>query len=211
MAGHDIRGPSPYDSDSNTDDVLEYFEYIREAAQRLVSGNIGPVDYEDVAQEVSIKLWLISQRQVISSPKTYARKVLRTVMVDMLRKYKPHLYQSLPTDEEDEILEGHLMIMADVEQDNPEVIVEQEEALEELMAKVLSVVCELHPRQQHAAVCTLKDRIDNLLPFVEALQEKDIDFDLEWPTEKTERQRLQASYAPVKRKFAQAMSISSAG
>ncbi len=79
------------------------------------------------------------------------------------------------------------------------------------MAKVLSVVCELHPRQQHAAVCTLKDRIDNLLPFVEALQEKDIDFDLEWPTEKTERQRLQASYAPVKRKFAQAMSISSAG
>src|ERR1700694_3330174 len=126
MGPSDSPGPSPYDSDSGIDDVLEYFEYIREAAQRLVSGNIGPVDYEDIAQEVSIKLWLISQRQVIASPKTYARKVLRSVMVDMLKKYKPHLSQPLPTNEDNEISEGQLMIMADVEQENPEVIVEQE-------------------------------------------------------------------------------------
>ncbi len=121
-----ISGPSLHDSDEGTEECIEvYYPLILALAKKEVSGNIGPVDYEDVAQEVSIKLWLISQRQVISSPKTYARKVLRTVMVDMLRKYKPHLYQSLPTDEEDEILEGHLMIMADVEQDNPEVIVER--------------------------------------------------------------------------------------
>jgi DNA-directed RNA polymerase specialized sigma24 family protein len=211
MGPSNLPGPSPYDSDSSADDVLEYFEYIREAAQRLVSGNIGPVDYEDVAQEVSLKLWLISQRQVIGSPKTYAMKVLRTVKVDMLRKYRPNLYQSLPTDEEDEILEGHLMIMADVEQENPEVIVEQEEAFGELMAIVLGVVCELRPRQQQATVCTLKDRIDNLIPLVDALREKNIETDLEWPAEKTDKQRLYASYAPVRRKLAQAMSISSVG
>ena len=120
----------------------------------------------------------------------------------MVRKFKPHLYQALPVDEDGEIQEDNLVVIPGAELGDPEAILEEKEAVEELMGELVDVVSELRPRQMHSTICTLKDRVDDLLQFVDALQEKGIESELQWPLGTTERQRLQASYSPAKRKVA---------
>ena len=209
MTAPDIRGPSPYDSDPGINQCVEkYFPLILALARMEAPNNIGPVDYEDVAQEAFIKLLLIVDKQPIKSPKAYIRRIVHTVVVDMVRKFKSHQYQALPVDGEGEIQEGCLIVTPSAELDNPETILEEKEAVDELMEELMEVLSDFHPRQMYATVCTLRDRVDDLIQLVDALQENGIDSNLQWPQEKPEKQRLQASYAPAKRKIAQGMNIS---
>ena len=207
MMVSNLPGPSPYDNDSGIDEMLEYYEYILAVTWRHVPSNIGPVDSEDVAQEAFMKLWIISQKQPIENPKAYIRRIVHTVLIDMIRKFKPHLYQALPVDEDGEIQEGNLVAIPGAGLGDPETILEEKEAVEELMRELVEVVSELRPRQMHSTICTLKDRVDDLIQFIDALQENDIDSELDWPLEKAERQRLQASYSPAKRKLASNMAV----
>ena len=202
MTVSNLPGTSPYDNDSGIDEMLEYYEYILAVTWRQVPSNIGPIDSEDVAQEAFMKLWIISQKQPIENPKAYIRRIVRTTVVDMVRKFKPHLYQALPVDEDGEIQEGNLVVIPGAELGDPEAILEEKEAVEELMGELVDVVSELRPRQMHSTICTLKDRVDDLIQLVDALQEKGIESELQWPLGTTERQRLQASYSPAKRKVA---------
>ncbi len=201
MTVSNLPGPSPYDNDLGIDEMLEYYAYILAVTWRQVPSNIGPIDSEDIAQETFMKLWIISQKQHIENPKAYIRRIVHTAVVDMVRKFKPHLYQALPGDEDGEIQEGNLVIPG-AELGDPETILEEKEAVEELMGELVDVVSELRPRQMHSTICTLKDRVDDLIQFVDALQEKGIETELQWPLGTTERQRLQASYSPAKRKVA---------
>src|SRR5437588_486708 len=73
--------------------------------------------------------------------------------------------------------------------------------------EMVDVVSELRPRQMHSTICTLKDRVDDLIQLVDALQEKGIESELQWPVIKADRQRLQASYSPAKRKVASFMGV----
>ncbi len=207
MSSSDLPDPSPYESDSGTGDMLEYFQYIHVVAQRYVSFSIGPIDSDDVAQEAWIKFWLIYQKQPIESPKAYIRRIVFTVIADFVRKYKPHLFQALSSDEHGELREGHLINAEESELRNPETIVEQQQSLDETMKKLVGAVAELPPRQKQSAVCALKERVDDLLQFVEALQENAIDSELDWPMEKVERQRLQASFSHARRSIAHNMHI----
>jgi len=202
MTVSNLPGTSPYDNDSGIDEMLEYYEYILAVTWRQVPSNIGPIDSEDVAQEAFMKLWIISQKQPIENPKAYIRRIVHTAVVDMVRKFKPHLYQTLPVDEDGEIQEGNLVVIPSAELGDPETILEEKEAVEELMGELVDVVSELRPRQMHSTICTLKDRVDDLIQLVDALQEKGIESELQWPLGTTERQRLQASYSPAKRKVA---------
>ena len=202
MTVSNLPGTSPYDNDSGIDEMLEYYEYILAVTWRQVPSNIGPIDSEDVAQEAFMKFWIISQKQPIENPKAYIRRIVQTTVVDMVRKFKPHLYQAFPVDEDGEIQEGNLVVIPGAALGDPEAILEEKEAAEELMDELVDVVSELRPRQMHSTICTLKDRVDDLLQFVDALQEKGIESELQWPLGTTERQRLQASYSPAKRKVA---------
>jgi len=202
MMVSNLPGPSPYDNDLGIDEMLEYYAYILAVTWRQVPSNIGPIDSEDIAQETFMKLWIISQKQPIENPKAYIRRIVHTTVVDMVRKFKPHLYQALPVDEDGEIQEGDLVVIPGAELGDPEIILEEKEAVEELMGELVDVVSELRPRQVHSTICTLKDRVDDLIQFVDALQEKGIEAELQWPLGTTERQRLQASYSPAKRKVA---------
>jgi DNA-directed RNA polymerase specialized sigma24 family protein len=207
MEPSDISGLSPYSINPVADNMLEHFQYILYIAKRYVPSYIGPVDSDDVAQEASIKFWLICQKQTIESPKAYIRTIVYTVVADMVRKYKPQLYQALSTDEHGEILESYLINLEEAEQRNPERILELQESLHETMKKLVGAVTELPPRQQHSAVTTLKERIDDLLLFVDVLQENNINGDLERPIERVERQRLQASFSHAQRHIAHIMNI----
>jgi RNA polymerase sigma factor (sigma-70 family) len=206
MIESSFLGPSPYDSDPGIDEVEEYYEYILAVTRRQVPSNMGPIDSEDIAQEAFIKLWGVSRKQSIENPKAYIRRIVHTTVVDTLRKCK-FQYQAFPVDEDGEIQEGNLVVIPSAELRDPEAILEEKETLEELMGELVNVVSELRPRQMHSTICTLKDRVDDLLQFVDALQEKGIESDLQWPLGTTDRQRLQASYSPAKRKVASSIGV----
>ncbi len=199
--------PSPYESNTITDDMLEHFQYIRIVAQSYVLTSIGPIDSDDVAQEACIKFWLICQKQTIASPRAYIRRIVLTVIADSVRKYKPLLYQALAIDEHGEIFEDYLTNVDQAERSNPETILMEQESLDESMDKLMGAVTELPPRQQLATVTTLLGRVDDLLQFIEILQENNIDGELAWPVERIERQRLQASFPHARRNIAHAMNI----
>jgi DNA-directed RNA polymerase specialized sigma24 family protein len=209
MNTHDFSGPSAYDSDLGLNECVEkYYPLILALARNAAPANIGPVDYEDIAQDAFLKLLLISQKQSIESPKAYIRRIVHTVVVDMARKYKPHLCQAFSTDEDGEIQEGKLVGMSSAELRNPETILEEKEAVDERMQELVGAISAFHLCQRQAAVCTLRDRVDDLVQFVDALQTNGIDTELQWPQARSDRQRLQASYSPAKHKIAQCMSIS---
>ena len=208
MGTLDVRGPFEYDDDPDIDEFInKHVFYIQDLARKEFSQNIGPAERDDLVQDSLIKLWLISKRTTLTNPKAYIRRIVHTTVVDTLRKFKPHLYQALPVDDDGEIQEGNMVVIPRAELRDPEAILEEKETLEELMGELVNVVSELHPRQRYSAICTLKDRVDDLLQFVDALQEKGIESDLQWPLETIERQRLQASYSPAKRKVASSIGV----
>ena len=208
MTIQNTRGLSPYDSDSGSNEALEkYFPLILALARQEVPVSIGPVDSEDVAQEAFIKLLLSAKKQPIESPKAYIRKIVHTVKIDIARKYKPNLNQAFPTDENGEISEDSLSDVSGMGLNNPETLLEEEEAVEERMQEIVTAIATFHPRQRRATICTLRDRVDDLLQFVDALSTSGIDSEAQWPAPQPDRQRLQASYAPARRKIAQRMGV----
>src|SRR2546421_7058848 len=207
MSTSNLPCPLQHDSDPITDEMLEHFQYIRVVAQSHVLTSIGPIDSDDVAQEACIKFWLICQKQTIASPKAYIRRIVLTVIADSVRKYKSQLYQALTINEHGEIFEDYLTNVDQAERSNPETILVQQESLDESMDKLMGTVTELPPRQQLATVTTLWGRVDDLLQFIGALQENNIDSEVEWPTDRIERQRLQASFPHARRTIAHAMNI----
>ena len=199
-------GPSPYDMDTDVSESLErYFPLILSFARKVVPSNIGPVDSEDVAQEAFIKLMLNMAKRPIESPKTYIRRIIHTIVIDMIRKYKPHLHQTLSMSEDDELQEGNIIISIGLDENDPEAVFGEKEAAEEWMKKLVKAISTFPPHQRYATICTLRDRVDDLIQFTDALQKVGIDSELEWPSGKIERQRLQASYASARKRIAEMM------
>ena len=202
-------GPSPYDSDSDVEEILKKYDfYIRSLARQAVlrsfpvHQDVLDLEIDEVAQSSRIKLWRQLQKQPITHLRAYIRCLVHNESVNLIRQVRPSLYQALPIDEDGEIQEGNLVVIPGAELGDPETILEEKEAVEELLSELVDVVSELRPRQMHSTICTLKDRVDDLFQFVDALKEKGIESELQWPFGTIERQRLQASYSPAKRKVA---------
>src|SRR5437588_791827 len=137
--------PTTGESDIGSNECIEqYFPLVYTYARRAFPLNIGPFDSDDLAQEACVKLWLIARKHIIQSPKTYIRRVVQSVKVDMLRKYKTQTYQALPVDEDGE------------------------------------------------------------------LQARDIESEWQWPEDRVDHQRLQASYAHARRNIASHMHVEGA-
>ncbi|MFL5662123.1 MAG: hypothetical protein ACJ8BW_12345, partial [Ktedonobacteraceae bacterium] len=84
---------------------------------------------------------------------------------------------------------------------------EQDESFDELLNELLDAMADLHLRQRQASVCTLRERGDDLVGFVDALQGRGIESEWQWPEDKVDHQRLQASYAHARRKIASHMHV----
>jgi DNA-directed RNA polymerase specialized sigma24 family protein len=209
-------GPSPNDDDFETEKSREssessetYYPLFIALAWGFLPTSCGIVEYEDVAHEAFLKFWLLYDNQPIRSPKAYIRRIVYTVMIDMIRKYRPHFFQALPVDEDGELREGYLLTGSTVssDQNNPEWLVVEREELQERMAELMHALHNLHARQQAAAVCHLWKKVDDVLAMLDVLQKKGITCEWEWPAEPVERQRLQASFSPAKRNIAQSMGV----
>jgi hypothetical protein len=85
---------------------------------------------------------------------------------------------------------------------DPAYEVEQEEYLTNSLTQTVDEVLALPPCQQRAVICSLKDRIDNVLLLIETFGEHQVDIEqVSWPEERDERQKCRASLAVARKKL----------
>ncbi len=156
-------------------------------------------EIDDLAQQVRIKFWHALEEKEITYPKAYIRRIVNSEIVDMMRRLKlPPV--ALPEDEEGEIYAGKVLVTPSEEMADPAEVVEQQEAVTCRMREVAGAVVKLPVRQQHAMICTLRDRVDNLLLLMDAFERQGYDLKRwEWPEMKREKVLLQASLSYARR------------
>lgn len=206
MANDGFRGPSPFDSDAAVD---ESPEMLYSVVVTIVNGEhpdpIGPVGCDDMAHEVFMKVWLYQQTRPIYSLKSFVRRVLSNVRVDMQRKFKPSLYQDFPRDESGEVREDLLRpLVASRESDLEQIVIDGEQYAARVK-QFVNAVAELPPRQQASTVCTLRNRLDDWQRMTAALEARGVNPDQEWPTDPEEKRCLQASFSPAKLRIARSI------
>lgn len=206
MAIEGLRGPSPFDGDAAVD---ESPETLYSVVVTVVNGEhpdpIGPVGCDDMAHEVFMKVWLYQQTRPIHGLKSFIRRTLSNVRVDMQRKFKPSLYQEYPQDEFGEAREDLLRpLVVNGESDLEQIVIDGEQYTARA-GQLVNAVAELPPRQQSAAVSTLKTRLDDWQRMAAALEACGINAAVEWPDDPEEKRRLQASFSPARRNIARRM------
>src|SRR5262249_156096 len=137
------------------------------------SSNIGHPDVldleiDEIIQRVRIKFWRSLKAKEIEHPKAYLRTIVNNEFNDLGRKRQAPL--PLPTDEDGELYMGRVLLSESEGPADPAVEVEQEEAMNDLMELTTHIVIDLPPRMQHAMICHLQERVDNLILLTEAFE-----------------------------------------
>lgn len=201
---------SAYDSDPCIEEILEFCDpYIRRLALKKVPRNVCrrdtlDLDVDELAQKIRIKLWEMLQKQAIVNPRAYTNYIAFHQAVNMVRNYDGCL--SLQISEDGEIAKGCLVGRRE-EINNPEVMLEGQEILDELITEVADTIAEMHLHQQQATICRLKEKMDDFSRLAAALKTRNIDSGVEYSKESVARQKLQSSYPPAKRKLATRLGV----
>jgi hypothetical protein len=92
----------------------------------------------------------------------------------------------LPVDDDGELYRGNVIITQGEGMRDPAYEVEQEEYLTNSLTQTVDEVLALPSCQQRAVICSLKDRIDNVLLLIETFREHQVDIEqVSWPEERT--------------------------
>jgi len=114
-------------------------------------------------------------------------------------------YQSAPLDHRLFEDEDYVLFQGDIIREglqNSELEFEQKEAFEDYMTETIEAVLRLPPRQRYAMICSLKDKLDDVLPFIDALKNHNVDIErINWPEKKDELQSLRASLSIARKKL----------
>lgn len=188
--------------------LLEYDGYIVALARRCISQSAGSVnaamldlDADELAQMVRIKLWHVLEEREVVYLKPYIRRIINSEFIDMLRRRKPT--QPLPEDADGEISMGKIIAAASEGIADPAEVIEEQEEAEDRMEEIVDAVLELPRRQQHVMICTLRDRVDDPVPLIHALQSRQQDIHTwQWPQKKQDKQLLMASLSYARRNLA---------
>jgi RNA polymerase sigma factor (sigma-70 family) len=204
-------GPSTDDDDGDLtfDELVARHEaYIRLQAQKYVFRIFGFVegwkqDVDDVVQQTLFQLWLAYRRISIENFRAYARQIVRNETINLMRRYKRDIVQRLQKGDDGEIyLSNQIYLHSLDESSDPQSIVERQERQRELMVKVGDAVVDLPDCQREAMVCKLWEEIDEGLQIIEeALRKHGLETNKSWPEGKKEKQRLQSSLSPARRKL----------
>lgn len=185
--------------------LVEHDEYIVSLARKKVPrGRIHPDnvgdDIDELAQRIRIKLWLIARKQEITAARAYIRQIAATVSVDMVREQKPTL--ALPVNEEGECYEGKPLFTPRQEEQDPAALLAEEESLDDCMKLMAAGVLDLPPVQQQAMLYSLKQQINDLLPFLEILQEQGADIEgASMPADANQQRSLRTSLSIARKKM----------
>lgn len=207
MEDNGIRGPSSFDSDGAADESFDtLFPVIVSTVRRECATTvIGPVDCDDIVQEVSIRVWKYWLVRPILYPASFIQRVTHNFCIDLQRRWKPSLSQPFPEDDEGESLEDKLLWREASPEDDPEWYALNNEGATETTGQVADAIAGLSPRQQDAAICTLKDRAYEWSRMAAALEVRGINANMEWPPDPDEKRCLQASFSPAKLRIARSM------
>lgn len=195
-------------SDPYNDFLTQYDEYIRTVAskaipRRLFAREVLDLEIDDLAQSVRIKLWQTLERErPILNPKAYIYRIAYTGAIDILRRHK-HTFP-LALDEYGELVQDILLavLRQEGETQDPAYMLEEKETISEYIRQATELVLLLPRHQQLAILCWLKDLLEDIYPFTQALSERGINLEMvNWPKEKEELHRLKASVSIARKKL----------
>lgn len=206
MAISNLLGPSAFDSDPDAEELLKQHDaYIVDLARKKVPRNIVRPEMlhdeiDELSQRVRFKLWLSLRKKRIKNLRAYIRSVVYTEVINMVRQHQSTL--PLPLGEDGELYQGNIIATPSEGMQDPAYEIEQEEAIEDYTKETVEAVVNLPPRQQQAMICSLIDKIDDVLPLIDALRNHAINIEeVNWPEESDELQRLQASLSIARKKL----------
>ena len=196
---------------SNTNEWLEEYDlYIRSQARKYVNRkrnmlHVDMLDMEidDLAQQIRIRVWLVQQKTTIDNPKAYISRVAHNESVTMIRQLKP--VTSLPIDEEGELYQCESLFLSAMTED-PLSEIEQQEAEQYYRQEAAHAISDLPTRQRQAILCSLKDKVDDLLSWVNTCKDYNMDMDvIEWPEEGQALQSMRSSMSAARKKLRPAL------
>jgi hypothetical protein len=203
---------SAYDSDPCIEEILVWCDpYIRIYALKYVPRNVChddtiDLDVDEIAQITRIKLWHMLQSQTIANFQAYAKRISFNEGVNMVRG--SHGCLSLQMNEDGELIQGDLIGRKE-QKNNPETLLEEQEGTDEMITIVADTIAGMRTcqRQQQAAICHLKEKWDDFPRLAAALKNRNVDIEVKYPENSYERQKLQSSYSPAKRKLAEKLGV----
>ena len=187
-----------FHSDLDIEKVLEDLDgYVRSLAGRkfprsVVREEMLDMEVEEVVQNTRIKLWQALQKRKIINLEAYVRCIVYTECVNMVRGYK-YLF-SLSLNEEGELYQGKVLMMASQGMQDPAYELEYREAVTAWMMEIVDEVLALPHQQRHAMLCVLKEWSSDILPLANALVNRGVDIEaVHWPKEKEGLHKLRVS------------------
>ncbi len=214
MGSQDLFGTSAFDGDPEIEEILVRLDpYLVALVEKMArrSSNIArpevlDLEIDEITQRVRIKLWKALMEKPIEYPRAYIRTIVSNEFNDIPRKWKAPL--SLPTDEDGEIYLGTTLLAEREGMADPAQAFELEEGLNDWMALAAQAIAHLSPRQKHAMICLLKERIDNRIQLVEAFERQKVNIDdFVWPDDEANELRLKAAIYAARHNIAQRIGI----
>jgi DNA-directed RNA polymerase specialized sigma24 family protein len=167
----------------------------------IIRPEVQDLETDELVQRVRIKFWHALQDKQIDYPKTYLKRIVHSEFIDLVRRLKPHYMLELPVDEEGELYQGHMLITPSSGMADPSIEYEEQVAASERLQEIVDAVLALPARQQHALVCDMRDRVDDLAALTSAFKERKVNLEnWQWPQQKNEKLLLRASLAYARTK-----------
>jgi DNA-directed RNA polymerase specialized sigma24 family protein len=155
------------------------------------------LEIDELVQRIRIKFWHALEEKPIEYPKAYVRRIVHSEFIDMTRRRKP--LASLSLDQEGEIYHGEAMVAMGEDMADPACVIEERTTVRRRLDEVAGAVLRLPRRQRHVMICSLRDRVDNLIQLSAAFRERHVNIERwQWPAQKAEKQRLRASLSAAR-------------
>lgn len=204
MVRYTVVGSAAYDDDPENRFLEQYDDDIRSAAKIVVPRDLFPeevldMEVDEVAQNMRFKIWqALRNNTVIENPRAYIRKVAFTSAIDTRRSHKHTT--PLPLDEYGELCQSRFLESAS--EADPASIYQTNEMVEEYMAWLTHALPILPQQQRLAMIFHVAELLDDVHPFLRALQACGFDTEaINWPEEKQAAIRLKASVSPGREKL----------
>ncbi|GHO92183.1 hypothetical protein KSF_022310 [Reticulibacter mediterranei] len=195
------------DENRNVDAILLQIEpSIVALTRRIAYADLSDWDCDEIAQLVRIKLApILAEKRIVNLP-AYLNITVRHEVYSYLRGRKTFL--PLFMDEDEDACFPPFPGITTQGMDDPQMEIEQQEALLELLDRVVAAVLELPAMQRKATICFLWDRIDDPVLLQAAFLKYRIDITKTvWPDNIYAKQKLQASRSVARRSLARKLNI----
>lgn len=200
--------PIPLPKANSSEIISECDAHIATLLKRGVYAQLSFMDREDLTQQVRIKIMDALREKTIYDLHAYLRSMLHNEYISHIRRQKAVLPLLLTNEGEIQGYSDQGMIRVAQGWGDPQVEVEQANNFYERLEMLVPIIVTLPAMQKRAAICVLRDRMNDPLLLAEAFKPYNLDIStLQWPSDPKEKRRLQASYSPVRRKLARAMHV----